>query len=206
MQSDWAPTHCDALRKLLASSLSYSEIAAALNAISQTAYSRSAVIGRAKRMGLAGTRSESRPKPSPEARPPSLHREHHGAKLRWRVPILEPVEPVKLRCADIDPRHLSLTDLQTSDCRYPYGGDEEGEPITFCGHPRHENSSYCAAHSKLTRNTEAAPEAAAGETARRPWRPHDRSKRAIAIPPTLPRRHRGENVISLLNFKLQHRG
>ena len=62
MQSDWAPAHCDALRKLLASSLSYSEIAAALNAISQTAYSRSAVIGRAKRMGLAGTRSESRPK------------------------------------------------------------------------------------------------------------------------------------------------
>jgi GcrA cell cycle regulator len=205
MQSDWAPAHCDALRKLLASSLSYSEIAAALNAISQTAYSRSAVIGRAKRMGLAGTRSESRPKPSPEARPPSLHREHHGAKLRWRVPILEPVEPVKLRCADIDPRHLSLTDLQTSDCRYPYGGDEEGEPITFCGHPRHENSSYCAAHFKLTRNTEAAPEAAAAETARRPRRPHERSMKAVAIPTTLPRRHCRENVISLLNFKLQHR-
>ena len=51
MQSDWAPPHCDALRKLLASSLSYSEIAAALNAIFQTTYSRSATIGRAKRMG-----------------------------------------------------------------------------------------------------------------------------------------------------------
>ena len=207
MQSDWAPAHCDALRKLLASSLSYSEIAAALNAIFQTTYSRSAVIGRAKRMGLAGTRPEGRPKPSPKARPPSLHRprEHHGAEFRRRAPILEPVEPVKLRCADIDPRHLSLADLQAGDCRYPYGGDEEGEPITFCGHPRHESSSYCAAHFHLTRNTEAAPEAATGETARRPWRPHDRSMVAVddpddaATPPSLGERNR------LLDFKLQHR-
>ena len=207
MQSEWAPAHCDTLRKMLAGSLSYSEIAAALNAIFHTTYSRSAVIGRAKRMGLAGMRPEGRPKPSPKARPPGLHRprEHHGAEFRRREPILEPVEPVKLRCADIDPRHLSLADLQAGDCRYPYGGDEEGEPITFCGHPRHENSSYCAAHFKLTRNTEAAPEAAAGETARRPWRPQDRSMAAVEIPTTLPRRHRWENVTSLLDFKLQHR-
>ncbi len=170
MQSDWAPPHCDALRKLLASSLSYSEIAAALNAIFQTTYSRSATIGRAKRMGLAGTRPAERPEPLSEARLPSRNgsREQHGGELRRRVPILEAVEPVELRCADIDPRHLSLADLQAGDCRYPYGGDEEDEPITFCGHPRHENSSYCAAHFELTRSTEAAPEAATGETARRP--------------------------------------
>jgi len=121
------------------------------------------------------------------------------------MPILEAVEPVRLRCADIDPRHLSLADLQAGDCRYPYGGDEEGEPITFCGHPRHENSSYCTAHFKLTRNIEAAAEAEAGETERRPWRPHDRSMRTVAIPTTPPRRHHLENVVSLLNFKLQHR-
>jgi GcrA cell cycle regulator len=195
MQSDWAPAHCDALRKLLASSLSYSEIAAALNAIFQTTYSRSATIGRAKRMGLAGARPTDRPEPSSEARLPSRNgsREQHGVELRRRGPILEAVEPVKLRCADVDPHHLSLADLQAGDCRYPYGGDEEGEPITFCGHPRRENSSYCAAHFELTRNTEAAPEATARETARRPWRP------------TLPRRHRWENVTSLLDFKLQYR-
>ena len=206
MQSDWAPPHCDALRKLLASSLSYSEIAAALNAIFQTTYSRSATIGRAKRMGLAGTRPAERPEPLSEARLPSRHgsREPHGGEFRRRVPILEAVEPVELRCADIDPRHLSLADLQAGDCRYPYGGDEEDEPITFCGHPRHETSSYCAAHFELTRSTEAAPEAATGETARRPWRPHERSMRAMAIRTTLPPRLRWENVTSLFNCKFRH--
>ncbi len=207
MQSEWAPAHCDTLRKMLAGSLSYSEIAAALNAIFHTTYSRSAVIGRAKRMGLAGARPDDRPKPLPPASPASLHRsrEHHETRLTPRMPILEAVEPVRLRCADIDPRHLSLADLQACDCRYPYGGDEGGEPITFCGHPRHENSSYCTAHFKLTRNIEAAAEAEAGETERRPWRPHDRSMRTVAIPTTPPRRHHLENVVSLLNFKLQHR-
>jgi GcrA cell cycle regulator len=170
MQSDWAPAHCDALRKLLASSMSYSEIAAALNAKFQTAYSRSATIGRAKRMGLAGTRPADRLEPSSEARLPSWSRSHeaYGIEFRRRVPIFEAAEPANLRCADVDPRHLSLADLQAGDCRYPYGGDEEGEPITFCGHRRRENSSYCAAHFELTRNTEAVPEATTSETARRP--------------------------------------
>ena len=203
MQTEWTSEHCDALRELATGSLSYSEIAAALNAIFHTTYSRSAVIGRAKRMGLGGTRPDDRPKPPPAARPPSVQRarEHHEPRLTPRMPILEAVEPVKLRCADIDPHHLSLADLQAGDCRYPYGGDEEGEPITFCGHPRQENSSYCAAHFMLTRNTEAAAEAATGEPARRPWRPRS-PMRAVAIP--APRRHHRENVVSLLDFKLQY--
>ncbi len=205
MQTEWEPAHCETLRKLLASSLSTSEIAAALNAIYRTGYSRSAVIGRARRMGLAGMRPEDRPKPSAAVGPPSLQppREHRGVRLR--PPILEAAEPVKLRCADIDPRHLSLTELEAGDCRYPYGGDEEGEPITFCGHPRREKSSYCAAHLELVRDVEAALEAGAGETVRRLHRSQDRPKKAAATPTMLPRRDCRENVISLLNFKLAHR-
>jgi GcrA cell cycle regulator len=78
------------------------------------------------------------------------------------MPIFESVEPVKLRCVEIDPRHLSLQDLEPDDCRYPYGGDEEGEAITFCGHPRRQSTSYCAAHFYLTRGPETAPERTAG--------------------------------------------
>jgi GcrA cell cycle regulator len=68
---------------------------------------------------------------------------------------------VELRCVEIDPRHLSLTELERDDCRYPYGGDEEGEAITFCGHPRRHGSSYCTAHFHLTRGPGAASERAA---------------------------------------------
>ena len=76
--------------------------------------------------GACRRAADDRPKPSPTARPPSVQRsrEHHEPRLKPRMPILEAVEPVKLRCADIDPRHLSLADLQAGDCRYPYGGDE----------------------------------------------------------------------------------
>ena len=61
------------------------------------------------------------------------------------------------------PRHLSLVDLEPGDCRYPYGGDAEGEAITFCGHPRRAGSSYCVAHFHLTSVPGTAPERIAGK-------------------------------------------
>jgi GcrA cell cycle regulator len=206
MQSEWEPAHCRALGRLLTSSLSYSGIAAALNAIFQTSYSRSAVIGRAKRMGLAIARPDCRSAPSAQARPFSLNHpgEYGASRPRLRVPIPE-ADPVELRRAEIDPRHLSLVDLQAGDCRYPYGGDRDGEAITFCGHPRLGQASYCAAHCELTRYVEPAPQAApAGKRTRRP-RQQDRSRRAGASPTSPEGTARCGNVVSLLNFKLQHR-
>ena len=44
------------------------------------------------------------------------------------------------------------SNLERGDCRYPYGGDEEGEAITFCGHPCRPGSSYCTPHFHLSRN------------------------------------------------------
>jgi GcrA cell cycle regulator len=72
--------------------------------------------------------------------------------------VFEPAEKVKLRCVDIDPRHLSLIDLEPGDCRYHYGGDEEGEAITFCGHPQRRGSSYCTEHFRLSRGPGTAAE------------------------------------------------
>jgi GcrA cell cycle regulator len=164
MQStNWAPEHSEALREFLAKGMSYSEIADAINAKFKSAYSRNAAIGRAKRMGLAGPdRPKDWPKLPPKAKAPRLHklRERYAAEFMRLMPVFEKAEPVKLRCAEIDPRHLSLIELASGDCRYPYGGDEEVEAITFCGHPRRENSSYCAAHFHLTRDPGTVPERA----------------------------------------------
>ena len=170
MQStNWAPEHSDALREYLAKGMSYSEIADAINAKFKTAYSRNAAIGRAKRMELAGP---NRPKDLPEhwpKRPPQtkqlrLHkpREPHAAEFMRPMPVFEVAQTVKLRCVSIVPRHLSLFDFQAGDCRYPYGGDEEDEAISFCGHPRRKGSSYCAPHFHLTRGPGTASERAAG--------------------------------------------
>ena len=78
-----------------------------------------------------------------------------------RIPVFDPAEMPKLRCVEIVPRHLALVDLEPGDCRYPYGGDEEGEAITFCGHARHPGSSYCVSHFHVTQGRGTASERAA---------------------------------------------
>jgi len=163
--TNWAPEHSDALRKLLARRLSFMEIAAAINKEFKTSYSRNATLGRARRMGLAGP---ARPE-EPSGGSSWLNRlgERRPAKLgpprpRWPMPAaFEGTEVPKLRCVGIEPRHLSLIELEHGDCRYPYGGDEEGEAITFCGHPCRPDSSYCTPHFHLSRGPGTPSELAA---------------------------------------------
>jgi GcrA cell cycle regulator len=169
MQWSWEAAHSQALCEYLAKGMSYSEIADALNARFGTAYSRNAAIGRARRLGLAGPRwstdsLQNWPKQPPQAGTSRLSqpRERHVPEFMRPMPAFEGVKLPKLRCVEIVPRHLSLVDLEPGDCRYPYGGDEEGEAITFCGHTRQEGSSYCAAHFHLTRNPDLRSERAPG--------------------------------------------
>ncbi|MGB8400561.1 GcrA family cell cycle regulator [Bradyrhizobium sp.] len=161
---NWAPEHSDALRDLVGRGMSYSEIAKAINARFGTWYSRNATLGRAKRMGLAGPERPDRPEPLPGVRPrlgklrEVRSAEFRSPEFRRPMPAFEKAEPVKLRCVDIEPRHLALVELERGDCRYPYGGDAEGEAITFCGHTRRPGSSYCTPHFHLSRNPDAGLE------------------------------------------------
>lgn len=161
-QTNWLPEHCDALRRLVAERLPFSAIARAINLKFRTAYTRSAAIGRAKRMGLAGC---DRPelslrgvRPRPESVVEFQPAEAGSVALPWPKPVLKTQPLPKLRCAEVEPRHLTLIELQRGDCHYPYGGDEEGEAITFCGHPRQPGSNYCTPHFHLSRNPIASPE------------------------------------------------
>ena len=159
--TNWAPAHSDALREHLARGMSFSEIVDAINTKFNTAYSRNAAIGRARRMGLA---APDRPEAPLRVRPRlNRLRELRSVEVRpheflWPIPVFEKAEPIELRCAEVEPRHLSLAELERRDCRYPYGGDAEGEAITFCGHPRQPGSSYCTPHFYLSRNPAALPE------------------------------------------------
>jgi GcrA cell cycle regulator len=181
--SNWAPEHSQALREYLAKGMSYSEIADAINSRFGTADTRNATLGRGKRMGLAGPDwPEDEPKRPPKAKAPRLETPRPKTPKAPRLkapglqepckrrpaeesppsPALERSEAVKLRCVGITPRLLPLVELEANDCRYPYGGDKEGEAITFCGHPRLAGSSYCAPHFHLTRGTGTPSERAAG--------------------------------------------
>lgn len=152
----WPSSHCDALKEFLKEGMSYREATNAVNARFGTVYSRSAVLGRALRMRLAHageSKSElkagSTPIPAIAARTADVI----GLLMLWRSrPAFLKPDRVRLRCVEVVPRHLELADLEVGDCRYPYGGDEDGEAITFCGNPCRNGSSYCAPHFHLTRN------------------------------------------------------
>src|ERR1700760_965794 len=151
MQFLWEEAHCAALRDYLAKGMTFSEIARALNQRFGTAYTRNAAIGRARRMGLSvpvqphSASVMSAPK-KPHARRSGERRSRKLAHVPPKPSTFERAAALQLRCVAITPRHLALVDLERGDCRYPYGGDVEGEPITFCGHPRRDGSSYCLQH------------------------------------------------------------
>jgi GcrA cell cycle regulator len=168
MQSTWEEAHSKALREYLDKGMSFSEIARALNERFGTAYTRNAAIGRARRIGLstperAGGTAPNGPKP-PDARRLREKRARRLAKPIPKPTALERAATLQLRCVAINPRHLALVDLEVGDCRYPYGGDAENEPITFCGHPRREGSSYCLSHFHLTSLPELVRERAPVKT------------------------------------------
>ena len=140
MQSNWAEQHSQALREYLGKGLTYSEAAKAINERFNTSYTRNAAIGRAKRMGLSGAGQPDRPPRAKKPRPPNpkrLLKKRAGLLKapRPRVEVFARAAALKLRCVGIVPRHLSLLELEDGDCRYPYGGEAEGEAITFCHYP-----------------------------------------------------------------------
>jgi len=158
--NDWAPEHCKALQDYLALGMSFAEIARAINTRFGTTYTRNAALGRSKRMKLtAPKRSRNPPKARPQTKAEMAPKPRESRTAGPARPVPAPVpaspvrrpEPVKLRCVGVSPRLVSLIELEASDCRYPYGGDKENEPIRFCGHPRLPGSSYCAPHFHLTR-------------------------------------------------------
>src|SRR4029453_7362958 len=68
--SNWAPEHSDALRELIAKGMSFSEAAQAINSRFNTSYTRSAALGRARRLRLE---ADDRQKPSLPTKPVDLH-------------------------------------------------------------------------------------------------------------------------------------
>jgi GcrA cell cycle regulator len=170
MQSmSWTPEQSLALREYLAAGLSFSRAADALNARFGGTFTRSAVIGRARRMKLPVCAPPERGPRPPKAKkitaakvPVRKSHDSRAGGAKAAAPPPKAAEPVKLRCVGIQPRLVGLDELGEADCRYPYGGDREGEPITFCGHPRYRGSSYCAPHFHLTRGPRVEPERPTG--------------------------------------------
>lgn len=135
----WTPEHDATLTQLRKEGYSCAVIARELWGRHRATYSRNAVIGRANRLGLSADHGPKSFKPK---------RPHRVTPVRSTPFLTTPKfsrEETVLRCVEIVSRNLSLMDLEPTDCRYPYGDG----PISFCGHPKKDGSSYCAPHHHL---------------------------------------------------------
>jgi GcrA cell cycle regulator len=165
--SIWDEERSNDLAARLANGETFRTIGAELTAKYKVKISRNSCIGRARRMGLESVRKPGEADPANATkvkRPkrerlirvkpkPAEHRPVYNVVKSggggFRIQESRTSDMPSLRCVEIEPRHLTLLDLASGDCRYPYGGDFEGEPITFCGHPAQTDKPYCRKHADL---------------------------------------------------------
>jgi GcrA cell cycle regulator len=160
------------LRKMIAKGAFRSDIARALGV------TRSAVIGKAKRLGLSlpGSAGEearaaaarrwsarSRAKRCRKANAsvmlvtdsdPQVKAEIGNPRLGQRRHAADNATTPETRRA---PLMLTLLELTPHSCRWPFG-DPDRPGFGFCGHARAKGSSYCEAHRDISVGAAEAPD------------------------------------------------
>jgi hypothetical protein len=130
----WTDEQSEVLTAMLAVGRSFSQIAAELNSLFNTSYSRNAVCGKGYRLGVTAPKKvKASPRPRKRSAP---------------TVIIKPIpraEEIRLRCIEIVPQNVTLLELAPSGCRYPSGDN----PFTFCNHQQQPESSYCPSHQAL---------------------------------------------------------
>jgi GcrA cell cycle regulator len=138
---DWNDERIEALTKLWREGLSASQVARQLGGIS-----RSAVIGKVHRLGIAGRDAPSRPNVL-VGRPVSRVRASAGGVRRLAAPraprlLAQPRVPFEATPT------ATIHTLTAHGCRWPIGEPEEAG-FGFCGRLREGPGSYCAGHAPM---------------------------------------------------------
>lgn len=134
--SSWTPAQDAMLKDLLATGISFSQIAMEMNA----GFSRNACIGRASRLGLSGPVKKFRAPRTPRSRVVNTPRTIRAARER---PAPSPIPEPQLSAEFLG---VALLDLTPEMCRFPRG---EGASILFCGQVTDGDSSWCPACSQV---------------------------------------------------------
>jgi GcrA cell cycle regulator len=146
----WTNDRLEVLKKLWTDGLSASAIAARLGDTT-----RNAVIGKARRLGLAGragtarrTPRSGRPFPlSARSWPKTALRTRSDTGLRTSIPA--PRKRVSL--PDLGPapeRPVNVSTLSAESCRWPEG-DPKHEGFHFCGRAAEAGRPYCRHHAAI---------------------------------------------------------
>jgi hypothetical protein len=130
----WPPHHLEALKRLVeVEGLTSGQVAK--NPALEGRYTRAAIMGKSRRLGLKWKLEGHGGRPKPEPPPP---------------PPPEPARKWDRRRVEDDPAIMpeeiaQIFRLKAGQCRYPVSG--EGLDIVYCAEPVvHETSSWCALH------------------------------------------------------------
>lgn len=138
----WTDEQIEMLKVLFAKGLSSSQISKEIGG----GLSRSAVIGKVHRLGLAGKATPSAPvraaaKPKPAQ--PSLRVIGDAVFEEAEARLPREVVPERAEA----PGSATLLTLEGRMCKWPIG-DPASDTFTFCGR-RREEGSYCATHARV---------------------------------------------------------
>jgi len=125
--------------------LSLRDIAAAINTQTGSRFSRNAIAGQAKRLGLPLRRAPNRAKgPRPASARPTTRIVAVNLRRRKARAVVSAPDEIAHKDA---PEHLGLSLLELTDttCRYPRGA----EIFSFCGQPAEAGRPYCGFHMRL---------------------------------------------------------
>jgi GcrA cell cycle regulator len=160
--SEWSVERVEKLKGLHAAGLSCSRMAAEIGGVS-----RNAVIGKLHRLGLSNygsivhkARVARLPRPRVVEKTVRIVRTNANSN-KMRLFQTAKIEVQEMRCADVVSLGVGLLDLEPHQCRYP----TSDAPFLFCGHPKMEAASYCAAHFMLTHRSDADRRAKVPEVA-----------------------------------------
>ena len=141
--------------------MTFKQTAAAVNAKFGTKYTRSAVAGRAGRVGQKSNNPPAAPKGVPQVQTLARAAAAQARRKPAHEPILRRVIQMStpIRCDDAEALNVPLVELRDSHCRWPVSG--ERAHTLFCGRLRLEASSYCPRHYRAAVGHGTATERAA---------------------------------------------
>jgi GcrA cell cycle regulator len=142
----WDNENIDLLQTLVAQKLSALEIANAMTRKTIFSYTRNAIIGKVRRLGLALLGGDN--KPHPIIVKPPKKRNPVAIALKPRIlPKSPTIEEVVA-----NPKRLTILEMQRGQCYWPtsLAFDQPSHEIRFCGHATHDNeATWCPAHQKI---------------------------------------------------------
>lgn len=147
-RSAWDEQELQLLKRGVNDGASASEISAWLDG----RRSRCAVLGKINRLGLSGPSSRGGVGPAAKRmrHTPLAHRAPRPRKpAEFSSTFVKSADGSEhvVREAFVQPRHVSLIELEANECVWPYGDG----PFTYCGLKK-SHGPYCAAHAKLGLN------------------------------------------------------